>query len=104
MSKNFGNLFKQAQKMQAEMIKIQNEAAEKKVEASVGGGMVTVVANGKQEILSIEIDPEVISSGDTDMLKDLIIAAVNEALRKSKELFTDEVGKLTGGMNIPGLF
>ena len=97
------SIMKQAQKMQKQMVEIQEELANRTVEASVGGGVVTVVANGQQEILSITIDPEVVDPGDIEMLQDLILAAVNEALRKSQELMTTEMSKLTGGMKIPGL-
>jgi DNA-binding YbaB/EbfC family protein len=78
--------------------------AGKKVEAASGGGMVNVVMNGKQEVLSIRIDPEVVSREDVEMLQDLIVAAVNEAIRKSQELMTEEMKKATGGLSIPGLF
>jgi len=94
---------KQAQKMQKQMMEIQEELANRTVEASVGGGMVTVVANGQQEIMAIRIDPEVVDPNDVEMLQDLILAAVNEAHRKSQELMTEEMSKLTGGMKIPGL-
>lgn len=97
------NLLKQAQKMQKQMMEIQEELGNRTVEASVGGGVVTVVANGRQEILSIHIDPEVVDPSDVEMLQDLILAAVNEALRKANELMTAEMNKLTGGFNIPGL-
>jgi DNA-binding YbaB/EbfC family protein len=97
------SIMKQAQKMQKQMVEIQEELANRTVEASVGGGVVTVVANGQQEILSITIDPEVVDPGDIEMLQDLILAAVNEAHRKSQELMTTEMSKLTGGMKIPGL-
>lgn len=103
MKKGLGGLMKQAQRMQAEMARIQEEAGTKTVEASSGGGMITVVANGRQEILSIRIDPEVVSPDDVDMLQDLVVAAVNEALRKAQEMMTEEMSKLTGGLNIPGL-
>ncbi len=86
MSKNIGNILKQAQKMQAKMAEIQDEMADKTVEASSGGGMVTVVANGKQEVVSVVVDSEIAGSDDLEMLQDLIVAAVNEALKKSKEL------------------
>ena len=82
---------------------LQEEVGKKKVEATAGGGMVTVEANGKQEIVSIKIDPEVVSKEDVQMLEDLVLAACNEALRKSRELVTQEMGKLTGGLKIPGL-
>jgi DNA-binding YbaB/EbfC family protein len=97
------SIMKQAQKMQKQMVEIQEELANRTVEASVGGGVVTVVANGQQEILSVTIDPEVVDPNDVEMLQDLILAAVNEAHRKSQELMTTEMSKLTGGMKIPGL-
>ena len=100
---NMGNLLKQAQEMQSKMGKIQEEAATKTVEASTGGGMVTVQANGAMQITNITIDPEVLKSGDADM-KDLLVAATNEALRKAKELMAEEMKSLTGGMGIPGMF
>jgi nucleoid-associated protein EbfC len=101
--KGFGNMMKEAQKLQEKMLAMQEEIAKRKVEATAGGGMVTVEANGKQEILSIKIDPEVINKDDAQMLEDLVLAACNEALRKSRELMQQELGKLTGGMKIPGL-
>lgn len=103
MKGNFGNMMKQAQKLQEQMMALQEEVGRKKVEATAGGGMVTVEANGKQEIVSIKIDPEVVSKDDVQMLEDLVLAACNEALRKSRELVTQEMGKLTGGLKIPGL-
>ena len=101
--KGFGNMMKEAQKLQAQMEKMQEEIGKKTVEATAGGGMVTVEVNGKQEILSIKIDPEVVSKDDVQMLEDLVIAACNEALRKSRELVQQELGKLTGGLKLPGL-
>jgi DNA-binding YbaB/EbfC family protein len=94
---------KEAQKLQAQMAAMQEEVAKKKVDATAGGGMVTVEANGKQEIVAIKIDPEVVSKDDVQMLEDLVLAACNEALRKSRELVQQELGKLTGGLKIPGL-
>jgi len=99
----FGNMMKEAQKLQQQMLALQEEVGKKKVEATAGGGMVTVEANGKQEIVSIKIDPEVVSKDDVQMLEDLILAASNEALRKSRELVQQEMGKITGGLKIPGL-
>jgi DNA-binding YbaB/EbfC family protein len=96
-------MMKEAQKLQAQMERMQEEIAKKKVDATAGGGMVTVEANGKQELLSIKIDPEVINKDDAQMLEDLVLAACNEALRKSRELVQQELGKLTGGLKIPGL-
>jgi DNA-binding YbaB/EbfC family protein len=100
---NMGNLVKQAQQFQAKMAKLQEELGERTVEASSGGGMVTVVANGKQEILSIRIDPEVIDPDDKEMLQDLITAAVNDALTKGKNMVQEEMGKLTHGLNLPNM-
>jgi DNA-binding YbaB/EbfC family protein len=102
--KMLGNLLKQAQAFQEKMAKSQEQASQKIVEASAGGNMVTVQMNGKQTLLSVTIDPEIAKSGDVEMLQDLIIAAVNEGVRKSQELMADEMKGLTGGMNIPGLF
>ena len=98
-----GKFLKQAQKMQKDMAKIQAEMANKTVEATAGGGMVTVIVNGNQEITSIKIEKEVVASDDIEMLENLVIAAINEGLRKSKEMVTEEMSKLTGGLNIPGL-
>ena len=103
MVKGFGDMLKQAHQMHAKISKLQEEMAEKTVEASSGGGMVKVVINGKQEILSIRIDPEVVNREDIEMLQDLIAAAANEAIRKSQEMMTEEMKKITGGLNIPGL-
>ncbi|HJO62270.1 MAG TPA: YbaB/EbfC family nucleoid-associated protein, partial [Desulfobacterales bacterium] len=88
---------------QSNMAKLQEEMAEKMVEATAGGGMVKVVSNGKHQILSIQIEKEVVDPEDVEMLQDLIIAAVNEALEKSQEMVSAEMNKLTGGLNIPGL-
>jgi len=96
-------MMKQAQKMQAQIMKIQEEMGERSVEASAGGGMVTVTANGKQEILSIRIEPEVVDPEDVEMLQDLVAAAVNEALKKAQEMVAEEMAKVTGGMQLPGL-
>jgi DNA-binding YbaB/EbfC family protein len=94
---------KEAQKLQAQLEAMREEVAKRKVEASAGGGMVVVEANGNQEIVSIKIDREVINPEDPQMLEDLVLAASNEALRKSKDLIQAEMGKLTGGLKIPGL-
>jgi DNA-binding YbaB/EbfC family protein len=101
--KGMGNMMKQAQKLQAKMMKLQEEMAEKTVETAAGGGMVKVVANGRQQVISIQIEKEVVDPDDVEMLQDLILAAVNDALVKSQEMASAEMGKLTGGMNIPGL-
>jgi DNA-binding YbaB/EbfC family protein len=101
--KNMANMMKQAQKLQAQMMKLQEEMAEKTVETASGGGMVNVVANGRQQVVSIQIEKEVVDPEDVEMLQDLILAAVNDALAKSQEMVSEEMSKLTGGMNIPGL-
>ena len=101
--KGMGNMMKQAQKLQAKMMRMQEELADKTVETSAGGGMVTVVANGKQQVVSIQIEKEVVDPDDVDMLQDLVLAAVNDALTKSQEMVSAEMSKLTGGLNIPGL-
>jgi DNA-binding YbaB/EbfC family protein len=101
--KGMANMMKQAQKLQAQMLRLQEELAEKTVESSSGGGMVTVVANGRQQIVSIQIEREVVDPEDVEMLQDLIQAAVNDALTKAQEMVSSEMGKLTGGLNIPGL-
>jgi len=100
-----GDILKQAQKMKAEMERIQAEAAGRTVEGSAGGGMVTAVASGKGELLSLRIDPEVARGEDLEMLQDLVMAAANDALRKARELLTQEVSRLAGGLGLPpGLF
>ncbi|GAB6142875.1 YbaB/EbfC family nucleoid-associated protein [Desulfocicer niacini] len=101
--KNMGGMMKQAQKLQKKMLKMQEELALKTVEVSAGGGMVKVVATGGQKISSISLEKEVVDPEDVEMLEDLILAAVNDALNKSQEMVSAEMGKLTGGMNIPGL-
>lgn len=101
--KMLGDLMRQAQKMQEEMMKTQEEAKKKTAEATAGGGMVTVVASGAGEILSIKIEKDVVNPDDVEMLQDLIIAASNEALRRAQEIVGDEMSKLTGGMQIPGM-
>lgn len=102
--KGMGNMMKQAQKLQNKMAKLQDELAAKTVESSAGGGMVKVVANGKQQVESIEIDREVVDPDDVEMIQDLVLAAVNDALAKAQEMVSGEMGKLTGGFNIPGMF
>ena len=100
-----GDILKQAQKMKAEMERIQAEVATRSVEGSAGGGMVTAVANGKGELLSVKIDPEVARSEDLEMLQDLVMAAANDALRKAREMLTQEVSRLAGGLGLPpGMF
>ncbi len=101
--KGMGNMMKQAQKLQSKMASLQKEMAEKTVEATAGGGMIKVAANGRQQILSIQIEKEVVDPDDVEMLQDLILAAVNDALAKSNEMVSAEMSKLTGGLKIPGL-
>ena len=102
--KDLGSIFKQAQKMQTKMADVQRDLAEKKVEVSTGGGMVKVVANGINEIISVHIDDELINMNDREILEDLLTGAINEVHRKVKELAQEEMTRLTGGIKIPGLF
>ena len=101
---NINNLMKQAQKLQKEMAQAQQELEEKEFDASVGGGALVVKVNGKKEVLSINIKEEVVDPDDVEMLEDLVLSAVNEALKKAEEETANKMGKLTGGMNIPGMF
>jgi DNA-binding YbaB/EbfC family protein len=103
MAKGMGNMLKQAQKLQSKIFKLQDQLADKTVETTVGGGMVKAVANGKQELLSIKIEPEVVDPNDVQMLQDLIVAAVNDVLKKAQEMVTEEMTRLTGGFKIPGI-
>ena len=107
MAKGMGpmsNLVKQAQQMQKKIAELQEELGHKTVTATAGGGMVAVEASGNQKIISIRIEKEVVDPEDVDMLQDLLLAAVNDALNQSREMVTAEMQKVTGGMNIPGLF
>jgi DNA-binding YbaB/EbfC family protein len=101
---NMANLMKQAQAMQEQMAKLQEEAATKTVTGTAGGGMVSVTANGGMEIVSVVINPEAVKTGDVDMLQDLVLAASNDALKKARQMMADQMKSVTGGMNIPGLF
>ncbi len=101
---NMGNLLKQAQAMQEQMTKLQEQAASKTVTGTAGGGMVTVTANGAMQVVNVVIDPEAVKGGDVEMLQDLVTAASNEALRKAREMMAEEMKALTGGLKIPGLF
>ncbi len=101
---NINNLMKQAQKMQKDMEKLQEELEQRTVEATAGGGAVTVVVTGKKELKEITIKPEVVDPDDIEMLQDLILAAVNEGMRKAEKMVAEEMAKLTGGLGIPGLF
>jgi len=104
MGGNMGGMMKQMQKMQKDMEKMQSQLEETEVEASSGGGAVSCKVNGKKEVLAITIDEDVVDPEDVEMLQDLVMAAVNEALRKAEDMMEKEMKKLTGGMNIPGLF
>ena len=96
-------MMRQAQELQAKLAKAQQELSETTIEVSSGGGAVTVVINGQQQVQSIKISPEAISPDDAEMLEDLVLTAINEALAKSQELASERLGKLTGGFKIPGL-
>ncbi len=101
--KGMGNMMKQAQKLQSRMLKLQEELADKTVETSAGGGMIKVVANGRQQLISITINKEVVDPEDVEMLQDLILTGVNDALAKAQEMVASEMGKITGGFNLPGI-
>lgn len=101
---NMGNILKQAQAMQAQMSKVQEQASVKTVTGTAGGGSVTATTNGAMQLLSIVIDPEVVKSGDVEMVQDLVMAASNDALHKAREMMANEMKAVTGGMNVPGLF
>ncbi|MDX1775354.1 MAG: YbaB/EbfC family nucleoid-associated protein [Desulfobulbales bacterium] len=101
---DMNDIMKQAQQMQQKLSQVQNELAARTVTASVGGGMVSVTVNGKNELLAINIDKEVINPEDQTMLQDLIVSAVNEGIRKAQDMAQSEMRKITGGMNIPGIF
>lgn len=104
MAKGMGDILKQAQMMQSKMESIQKELANKRVEASVGGGMVKVTADGQQNILDIKISPEIIKPEEAEMLQDLVLSGVQEAIKLSRELAAKEMSGLTGGMSLPGMF
>jgi DNA-binding YbaB/EbfC family protein len=99
---NMSNILKQAQAMQEQMAKVQEQAATKTVSGTAGGGIVTVTVNGAMDLLSVKIDPEVVKAGDVEMLQDLVVAAGNDALKKSREMMAEEMKAVTGGMKIPG--
>jgi len=102
--KGMGDMLRQAQMMQKKMQEIQEDMGKRTVEATAGGGMVTVVATGSQDIVSIAIDKTVVDPGDVEMLQDLVLAAVNDALKKAREMQQSEMAALTGGLKIPGMF
>ncbi len=101
---NMKKMMKQAQQMQAKMEKMQEELKERTVEATSGGGVVKVVVNGKFQVLDLEIDPDAVDPDDVEMLEDLVLAAINEGMRDVQDMINDEMGDLTGGMNLPGMF
>jgi DNA-binding YbaB/EbfC family protein len=101
--KGINNLVKMAQQAQSKILKLQEELSDRVTEASAGGGMVVAAVNGRQQLLSLTIAPDVLAEKDVEMLQDLILAAVNEALKKSQEMMTAEMQKITGGLNLPGL-
>ena len=104
MVKNLGKLLKEAGKIREQISRIQEELSNRRVEATAGGGMVKAVVNGNQEIVSLQIEKEVVDPEDVEMLESLIIAAVNEAIRKSRQMLMEELTKITGGLPIPGIF
>lgn len=104
MGGNMAKMMKQVQKMQADMARLQEELGQRTVESSAGGGVVKVMVNGKQEVLAIDIKPEAVDPEDVEMLQDLVLTAVNDALNQSRDMVAAEMNKITGGMNIPGLF
>jgi len=102
--KDMEGILRQAQQVQERIARVQQELAGKTVEASAGGGMVTVVVNGRQEVVSVRIEKEVVSPDDVALLQDLVAGAVNEAISRSRKMMADEMAKVTGGLNLPGLF
>ncbi len=102
--KEFHDLVRQAQQMQERMAKLQEELGGRTVEATAGGGMVTVVMNGRQEVVSVRIEKEVVAPDDVELLQDLVRGAVNEAVSRSRKMMAEEIAKITGGMNLPGLY
>lgn len=104
MMKGMGDLVRQAQVMQNKIAKMQEEVAKRTVEASTGGGMVTVTVNGAQEVLAVRIEPAVVNPEDVEMLQDLVLAAVNEAMKKAGDMMKQEMAQITGGIKIPGMF
>ena len=103
-NKNMNSVIKQAQKMQEEMERVQEELEDKTVEATSGGGAVTVVASGKKEIISLKISPDAVDPDDVETLEDLVMVAVNGAIKKADEMMAEGMNAVTGGLNIPGLF
>jgi DNA-binding YbaB/EbfC family protein len=104
MRNDMNGIVRQAQKMQNQIAKVQDAFGGKKVEASTGGGMVTAVVNGKQELIAIKINPEVVNAEDVELLEDMIVGAINQAMQNANDTLNSEIEKITGGFNIPGLF
>lgn len=104
MKGGMNNLVRQAQQMQAKIAKVQEEMGDKTIEASTGGGVVTAKVNGKQELLEVDIDPEVMDPEDVEMLEEMVVGAVNQAMEAAGEMMNSEIEKITGGLNVPGLF
>ena len=104
MKGQMNNIVRQAQRMQSQIEKIQEEIAEKRVEASAGGGMVTAVVNGNSELLELNINPEVVDPADVEILQEMVIGAVNQAMKTATDMMNSEIEKVTGGLNLPGLF
>ena len=104
MKGGMNNLVRQAQQMQAKIARVQEEIGDKTIEASTGGGVVTAKVNGKQELLAIKINPEVVDPEDVEMLEEMVVGAVNQAMEAAGEMMNSEIEKITGGLNIPGLF
>lgn len=103
MNQNMNSIIRQAQKMQSQIAKVQSEIGDKVVEASTGGGMVVAEVNGNQELLSIKINPEVANPDDVEVLEEMIIGAVNQAMKTASDMMNQEVEKITGGLSLPGL-
>jgi len=103
LAQNFGNIMKQAQKIQAKIARLQEEMESRTVEVTAGGGMVTAVVNGKYELVSLKVEKDIVDPEDIEMLQDLVVAAVNEGIRRAQEMVSTEMSKITGGLNIPGL-
>jgi DNA-binding YbaB/EbfC family protein len=101
MAKGFGDIVKQAQQIQERLQEAQEASASKTVEATAGGGMVTATVSGRLELVALTIDPAVLEGGDTDMLRDLVMAAVNEGIRRAQQMMAEEMGKITGGLGLP---
>lgn len=104
MKGGLNNIMRQAQRMQSKIAEIQEEVGEQEFEASTGGGVVTATVNGKQDVLGVEIDPEVVDPEDVEMLEEMITGAVNQALQKAEDKMNEEIEQVTGGMNLPGMF